>query len=389
MTATTNTAATEAPAKRKPGRPKKVQPEAPAAPVDFKALAAETRAKLRAGRNVDRGVNAEPDASLPPIGSTVLVSPHDEEWPVGEPFRATVHEHLTPQQQEESGIEGATLVVERLAIGKGTEYVRADEVRLIEAAAELPGDTAVSAAPILEGSKVTSAPLISLRSSPLNPRKLFEPTSIAELAESILHKGLMQNLVVRLGDQPNTYEVIAGGRRLKALIRRGEARDAALSLGVKASQIRFLDLPFYTEGRYRQFLLSPADITAVGSVLATLRPHQIYLTGHLADPSSVQGLGFAAFKAAWEARDGQPWREHCRVWLYRGHQSEYDPHEIQMAIPMSPDQLGHKLAAVQKFQSHTLPDLLDGNRNRQTARTYDELGTAEYEAIEAFRRWQG
>ena len=178
-------------------------------------------------------------------------------------------------------------------------------------------------------------------------------------------------------------------RRLKALIRRGEARDAALSLGVKPSQIRFLDLPFYTEGRYRQFRLGPADVTAVGSVLATLRPHQIYLTGHLADPSSVQGLGFAAFKTAWEARDGQPWRDHCRVWLYRGHQSEYDPHEIQMAIPMSPDQLAHKLAAVQKFQSHTLPDLLDGTRNRQTARTYDALGTAEYEAIEAFRRWQG
>ncbi len=66
--------------------------------------------------------------------------------------------------------------------------------------------------PILEGSKVTSAPLVSLRASPLNPRKTFEPDSIAELAESILHKGLMQNLVVRQGDQPNTYEVIAGGR---------------------------------------------------------------------------------------------------------------------------------------------------------------------------------
>ncbi|GGJ65172.1 ParB/RepB/Spo0J family partition protein [Deinococcus aquiradiocola] len=73
------------------------------------------------------------------------------------------------------------------------------------------------ATPILEGSKVTSAPLVSLRASPLNPRKAFEPGSIAELAESILHKGLMQNLVVRRGDQPNTYEVIAGGRRLKAL----------------------------------------------------------------------------------------------------------------------------------------------------------------------------
>lgn len=176
-------------------------------------------------------------------------------------------------------------------------------------------------------------------------------------------------------------------RRLKALIRRGEARDAAISLGVKPGQIRFLDLPFYTEGRYRQFRLGAADVTAVGSVLATLRPHQIYVTGNLADPSSVQGMAFAAFRAAWEARAGQPWREQCRVWLYRGQQSEYGPHEIQMAIPMSPDQLTHKLHAVQKFQSHTLPELLDGERNRDLARLYDSLGTAEYEAIEAFRRW--
>ena len=176
-------------------------------------------------------------------------------------------------------------------------------------------------------------------------------------------------------------------RRLKALIRRGEARDAAISLGVKPAQIRFLDLPFYSEGRYRQFHLGPADVSLVGSVLATLRPHQIYLTGDLADPSSVQGMAFKAFKEAWQARIAQPWIEHCRVWLYRGHQSEYTPHEIEMAVPLSPDQLAQKLQAVQKFQSHTLPDLLDGERNRETARTYDALGTAEYEAIEAFRRW--
>ena len=59
-----------------------------------------------------------------------------------------------------------------------------------------------------------------------------------------------------------------------------------------------------------------------------------------------------------------------------------------MAVPMSPDQLAQKLLAVQKFQSHTLPDQLDGRRNTETARLYDNLGTAEYEAIEAFQRWQ-
>ncbi|RYD37328.1 MAG: glucosamine-6-phosphate deaminase [Verrucomicrobiaceae bacterium] len=198
-------------------------------------------------------------------------------------------------------------------------------------------------------------------------------------------RGVLAEIEVKgpFGDAP------ARLRRLKALIRRGEARDSALTLGVKPGQIRFLDLPFYTDGRYRQFRLAEADIAAVGSVLATLRPHQIYITGNLADPSSVQGVAFQAFQAAWKARADQAWREHCHVWLYRGQQTEFAPHEIQMAIPMSPDQLSHKLSAVRKFQSHTVPELLDGERNRVTARLYDALGTAEYEAIEAFRRWEG
>ena len=197
-------------------------------------------------------------------------------------------------------------------------------------------------------------------------------------------KGILKAIETKgpFGDPPRPL------RHLKALIRRGEARDAAISLGVKVSQIRFLDLPFYSEGRYRQFRLGAADVTAVGSVLATLRPHQIYATGNLADPSSVQGMGFSAFQQAWQARAGQPWQEQCRVWLYRGQQAECLPHEIQMAVPMSPDQLAQKLLAVQKFQSHTLPDQLNGWRNTETARLYDNLGTAEYEAIEAFQRWQ-
>ncbi len=83
--------------------------------------------------------------------------------------------------------------------------------------AEAPVTTPVDAAPFLWGSKVTTAPLYSLVASPLNPRKHFEESSIAELAESVAHKGLMQNLVVRRGDHPNEYEVVAGGRRLRAL----------------------------------------------------------------------------------------------------------------------------------------------------------------------------
>lgn len=183
------------------------------------------------------------------------------------------------------------------------------------------------------------------------------------------------------GDPP------AALRRLKGLIRRGEARDAVQALGLSPEHVRFLDLPFYGKGRYRQFRLEDADIAAVRATLEEIQPHQIFITGHLADPNSVQGVAWRAFAAAWDQCGPAPWKNDCRVWLHRGHQRELEPHEIHMAVPLSPDQLARKLAAIRKFQSPTNPDQLTGERNRQTARTYDALGLAEYEAIEAFERW--
>ncbi|MGI8603134.1 MAG: glucosamine-6-phosphate deaminase [Verrucomicrobiales bacterium] len=176
-------------------------------------------------------------------------------------------------------------------------------------------------------------------------------------------------------------------RRLKGLVRRGEARDACGALGLSADGVRFLDLPFYTRGRYRQFVLAEQDIKAVEEELDRLRPHQIYMTGHLADPNSVQGVCWRAFHEAWARCASRPWRKDCRVWLYRGHQKELEPHEIEMAVPLSPDQLTQKLGAIQKYQSHNNPELLTGARNRHIAQLYDDLGMAEYEAIECFERW--
>jgi glucosamine-6-phosphate deaminase len=215
-------------------------------------------------------------------------------------------------------------------------------------------------------------------------RVLEETAEPARWAEALRYAtGVIEEIEAKgmFGDPPPRL------RELKALIRRGEARDAAQTLGVPAGQVQFLELPFYSEGRYRQFKVSAKDAARIGALLDRLQPHQIYMTGNLADPGSVQGMAWAAFRQAWTDRAAAPWRSHCRVWLYRGPQKEYEPHDIDMAVPLSPDQLAHKLAAAQKFQTHALPDQLDGERNRTTARRYDALGMAEYEAIEAFRRW--
>jgi glucosamine-6-phosphate deaminase len=173
-------------------------------------------------------------------------------------------------------------------------------------------------------------------------------------------------------------------RHLKSRIRRGEARDAEARLGVH--KVTFLDLPFYATGRYRHFALSDADVENVGEVLDRVQPHLIYATGNLADPISVQGVAFKALRMALDARSSAEWHGRCLLWLYRGHQQEFAPHEIDMAVPMSPDQLQRKLNAMRKFHTQNLPELLTGKQNQDTAEAYDALGMAEYEAIEAFQK---
>jgi glucosamine-6-phosphate deaminase len=172
-------------------------------------------------------------------------------------------------------------------------------------------------------------------------------------------------------------------RKLKGLILRGEARDAATTCRLKYHDSQFLDLPFYESGRYRRFRLEEADTAALGAILEDFQPHSIFATGDASDPSSPQAIAFRAFAGAWSARDGRD----CNVWLYRGRDRPFEAHEIEMAVPMSPDQLDQKVEAIRKFMSINDADLNATSRNQEIAKTYDALGMAEYEAIEAFCRW--
>ncbi|MCB1235612.1 MAG: glucosamine-6-phosphate deaminase [Verrucomicrobiae bacterium] len=179
-------------------------------------------------------------------------------------------------------------------------------------------------------------------------------------------------------------------RKLKGLVLRGEARDAAKLFGIEHDALRFLDLPFYEKGRYRRFRLGDEDIEITRAMADEFRPHQIYVTGNVADPSSLDALCFQAFQTAVAQLDeaGADWLADCRFWLYRGKERPMEAHEISMAVPMSPDQLASKNEAMRKFQSINPEEIQTTERNREIAREYDALGMAEYEAIEAFQRWK-
>ncbi len=175
-------------------------------------------------------------------------------------------------------------------------------------------------------------------------------------------------------------------RQLKALILRGEIRDAAQALGLGSDRVHFLDLPFYEKGRYRRFQSGEADAQALVGLLRLYRPHQIYCTGDAADPSSVAGITFRLLNAALRQVEAEDWACTCSVWSYRGREKPFEAHEIDMAVPLSPLQLERKSRSLARYGSLSSLESNVAESNRQHARDYDALGLAEYEAIEAFQR---
>jgi glucosamine-6-phosphate deaminase len=189
-------------------------------------------------------------------------------------------------------------------------------------------------------------------------------------------------------------------QKIKGLIRRTEARAGAKFSGVKEENIHFLDLPFYETGRVRKKPLGEEDIRITMALLEDVKPHQIYAAGDLSDPHGTHRVCLAAVIEACRRLKDQDWIKNCEVWLYRGAWQEWGVDEIEMAVPLSPDEVQRKRIAVFKHESQKDRALFPGTdtrefwqraeeRNRETARLYDQLGLAEYEAIEGFVRWRG
>ncbi|MCP2027507.1 glucosamine-6-phosphate deaminase [Flavobacterium sp. HSC-32F16] len=187
-------------------------------------------------------------------------------------------------------------------------------------------------------------------------------------------------------------------RKLKGLIRRSESLAATRYLGLPDSNVNFLDLPFYETGTVKKNNLGEADIEIMCDIIERIKPHQIYAAGDLADPHGTHKVCLDSLFEALKRLKHKSFMDECWVWLYRGAWHEWETYQIEMAVPMSPDQVLKKRHAIFYHQSQKDGVMFQGDdsrefwiraedRNRLTAEKYHALGLADYSAIEAFKRY--
>ncbi len=188
-------------------------------------------------------------------------------------------------------------------------------------------------------------------------------------------------------------------REIKGLIRQGEAKNTCRFVGIKKENAHFRDMPFYETGTIRKKPIGEADIQLIMDIIEEVQPHQIYAAGDLADPHGTHKVCLDAIFEAIQRLKHREYMKNCWVWLYKGAWAEWDIDQIEMAVPMSPDQVFKKRMGIFKHQSQKDGVVFQGEdsrefwqraeeRNRGTAQIYNALGLAEYEAMEAFVRWK-
>lgn len=187
-------------------------------------------------------------------------------------------------------------------------------------------------------------------------------------------------------------------RDLKSMIRRSECFTATRYLNLEDEYVHFLNLPFYETGTIKKKNLSDDDIKIMCDIIEDIKPHQIYAAGDLADPHGTHKVCLNALFKSLDLLKHKKYMKDCWVWLYRGAWLEWETYEIDMAVPMSPDQVLTKRKAIFAHQSQKDGVMFQGDdtrefwvraedRNRLTAKKYNDLGLADYQAIEAFRRY--
>jgi len=211
-----------------------------------------------------------------------------------------------------------------------------------------------------------------------------------------LYTELRNFLAAKAPNQTDKQELLT----LKGLIRKGEAIAGARLAGLKDENIHFMNLPFYDRSKYEAKVSYEEDIIQTMELLQKVKPQQIFAAGDFADPHGTHKVCFNIIIAALKRlKITEEWTKDCWLWLYRGAWHEFEIHEIQMAVPLSPQEVLKKRLAIFKHQSQKDTPVFPGDdarefwlraedRTSETAKTYDQLGLANYEAMEAFIRWE-
>jgi glucosamine-6-phosphate deaminase len=185
---------------------------------------------------------------------------------------------------------------------------------------------------------------------------------------------------------------------LKGSIRKRESLAATRYFGIPDKQVHFMNLPFYETGLIAKNPISEKDIDLTVQLIEEIKPHQIYAAGDLADPHGTHRVCLDVIFESLKQLKPKAFMKDCWVWLYRGAWHEWEIHEIEMAVPMSPDQVLRKRKAIFYHQSQKDGVMFQGNdhrefwvraeeRNAATAKKYKAMGLADYEAMEAFKRY--
>ena len=226
-----------------------------------------------------------------------------------------------------------------------------------------------------------------------------EALKFAEIAQALNPDSSEPKKIIDFLKQKTDHDIDSVEiQQLKGLIRRSESLAATRYLGLDDTNVHFLDLPFYETGAIKKNNLSQDDIGIMCSLIEHIKPHQIYAAGDLADPHGTHKVCLDALFESLEKLKHNKYMDDCWVWLYRGAWHEWESYQIEMAVPLSPDQVLRKRHAIFYHQSQKDGVMFQGDdsrefwvrvedRNRFTAKKYNDLGLADYAAIEAFKRY--
>lgn len=214
-------------------------------------------------------------------------------------------------------------------------------------------------------------------------------------------KKLLDDATAFLKTKKSTEKDTEEIRAIKGLIRRCEAKATCKYVGLEEEHAHFMNLPFYETGTIEKNPMGAADVQLTIDLLNKLQPQQIYCAGDFADPHGTHKVCFDVVIEALKAikKSKAKWIDDCWLWLYKGAWQEWDITEIEMAVPMSPDQVIKKRHGIFIHQSQKDSVPFQGSddrefwqraeeRNANTAKLYAQLGLTQYAAMEAFVRWK-